>query len=72
MNPSTNNKHNLKNGDRFRTKEFLGDIVVNNVFETNFTVTMEHVSGSDYYERYSFNDFNNKMITGQITSLIRY
>lgn len=65
------NKHNLKSGDKYRTKAFLGDIIVTDVFESYFKVKMDHVSGTDYEASCTFGDFNNKMIMGEITSLVR-
>lgn len=65
------NKHNLKSGDKYRTKSFLGDIIVTDVFESYFKVKMDHVSGTDHRASCTFSDFNNKMIMGEITSLIR-
>jgi hypothetical protein len=65
------NKYNLKKGDKYRTKSFLGDIVITSVFESYFKVKMQHVSGEDYYASCSFGDFNNKMTVGEITSLVR-
>jgi|GEM_PF-7092970 len=65
------NKYNLKRGDKYRTKAFIGDIVITSIFESYFNVKMQHVSGEDYYASCSFGDFNNKMIVGEITSLVR-
>jgi monomeric isocitrate dehydrogenase len=65
------NKHGLKSGDIYRTNSFIGDIVVTAVFESYFKVKMEHVSGEDYLTSCSLSEFNNKMIIGEITSLIR-
>lgn len=65
------NKYNLKRGDKYRTQAFLGDIVITSAFGSYFKVKMQHVSGADYYASCSFSDFNNKMIVGEITSLVR-
>lgn len=65
------NNHNLKSGDQYRTKSFNGDIFITQVFESYFKVKMQHVSGEDYYASCSLSDFNNKMILGEITSLVR-
>lgn len=72
-NQSTNslNNHNLKSGDQYRTKFLNGDIFITQVFESYFKVKMQHVSGEDYYASCSLSDFNNKMILGEITSLVR-
>lgn len=65
------NKHNLKPGDTYRQKDFVGDVSVIATSETYFKVQMKHVSGTDYFSVLNFVDFNNKMILGEITSLIR-
>ena len=65
------NKHNLKSLDKYRTTSFLGDIIITSVYESYFKVKMEHVSGDNYYATCTLQDFNNKMINGEITSLVR-
>ena len=52
------NKYNLKIGDRFIIKHFLGDVIVTSINELDFNVKMEHVSCSDYYDKIKFDDFN--------------
>lgn len=65
------NKHNLKPGDKFKITGFLGDIFITCVLDSYFKVVMQHVSGQDSFATYTWDDFNNKMIMGEINSLIR-
>ena len=65
------NKHNLKVGDMYRVKDFLGDCVITSISKFDLKVRMSHVSGEVYYDSFSWFDFNNKVILGEITSLIK-
>jgi hypothetical protein len=71
MKTKTFNLHNLKKGDKFKIKSFLGDIVITDIFESYFKVNVRHLSGVDYYASCSFTDFNNAMKSGKIVSLVR-
>lgn len=65
------NKYNYKSGDKYKTKSFIGDIIILKVFESYLEIKMEHVSGNNYYSNISHNEFNNNFITGEITTFIK-
>lgn len=65
------NKYNLKVGDRYRVKDFLGEGIITSTSEFDLKVRLEHVSGGNYYDSFSWFDFNNKVILGEVTSLIK-
>ena len=67
----TLNLHNLKRGDKFKTKSFLGDIVITDIFETYFKVKVKNVSKVNYCFSCTFTDFNNAMKSGEIVLLVR-
>jgi len=66
-----NNKLGLKKGDSFKISNFNGDAVITSVFETYVKIKMRHSSGSDYSKTMYLSDFNNKIIIGDIYSIIK-
>jgi len=68
---TTQNIHNLKSGDKFRTTTFCGNMVVSHITSDSIKFIMEHVSGTDVRSSMPFSVFNNKMVLGEIQSLVR-
>ena len=65
------NKYNLKIGDSYKIKNFLGIIIITSIDSIGYHIKLEHVSNEDYYDVISFTDFNNHMLFGNITSIIK-
>ena len=65
------NLYNIKAGDSFKEKDFLGNIFIINISLDSIQLKKEHVSCQDEYTTISMKDFNNKKLFGTYHTLVK-
>lgn len=61
----------LKRGCKFKSKDFLGWIYITGISPGGIDLKFEHVSGSDFGDNVSVEDFKFRKISGEYYQFVR-
>ena len=57
-------------GDKFESKDFLGFVFITSISDTEIHLTYQHVSGEDYHDKISIDNFNHNKYCGNFYGFI--